>query len=96
MEEIIGFMGRAVGVSLGVGAIKAVSGGLRPILRDVVRAGVVVGEGVQAVAAGTLGLVAGAVIEANQEISKDRTPSRRREGTRKRGTETRQIAIVKD
>jgi hypothetical protein len=96
MDEIIGFMGRAVGVSLGVGAIKAVSGGVRPILRDVVRAGVVIGEGVQAVAAGTLGLVAGAALEANQELSKERNRARRGENSGKQGGETRKIAIVKD
>jgi len=96
MDEIIGFMGRAVGVSLGVGAIKAVSGGLQPILRDVVRAGVVIGEGVQAVAAGTLGLVAGAALEANQELSKGRNRERRGESGGKQDGETRKIAIVKD
>ena len=38
MEEIIGVVGFGLGASLGAGAVRLVGRGLRPAVRDVIRA----------------------------------------------------------
>ena len=40
MEEILAFLGFSLGASLGVGAVRTLTDGSRPVLREVLKAGI--------------------------------------------------------
>ena len=40
MEEILGFLGFSLGASLGVGAVRTLADGSRPVVREVLKAGI--------------------------------------------------------
>jgi len=51
MEEALGIIGFSFGASIGIGAVRQIAGGSRPLLRDVLKMGIRVWDGVAGVAA---------------------------------------------
>jgi len=46
MEEVLGIVGFGLGASLGMSIVRTAGGGLRPLLRGVMKAGIAVGDAV--------------------------------------------------
>ncbi|MBV9327240.1 MAG: hypothetical protein JO352_26115 [Chloroflexi bacterium] len=51
MEQALGIIGFSFGASLGIGAVRQIAGGSRPLLRDVFKMGIRVWDGVAGAAA---------------------------------------------
>lgn len=50
MEEVLSVLGFSFGASLGVGAVRSVTAGSRPILRDILKTGIRVADAIAAAA----------------------------------------------
>ncbi len=96
MGALLGILGFGVGASLGIGAVGAVSGGLRPLLRGAVKAGIAVTETVQSVAASACETIAETAAEARQEMHPAEQEARRPKAprTRRRPEQTQRIEIA--
>jgi hypothetical protein len=73
MEAIAGALGFGLGATLGVGAARAVGGSLRPVAREVIRAGLVVGDTVRAAGERARETAAGAAAGARGELEQGPT-----------------------
>lgn len=99
MEEVVGILGFGLGASLGAGVVRAVGGGLRPLLRETLKAGITVGEGARSAMARAGDAVASATAEMREgwedlraEAMAERAAAREQTPP---GTEPRKIEIVK-
>ena len=100
MEEVLAVMGFGVGASLGMGIVRALSGGVRPVVKEVIKAGMAVSDFGRAASSG-VGEKASAVKaetgERLQELHAEAVAERG--ATKSRGRTTagpRKIAIAKD
>jgi len=90
VEAIIGVIGFSLGASLGMGAVRAVGGGLRPVARRAIRAGLAAGDAFQAAGGRARETVADLTAEARAEAAQARGTTR----TRRSGREAPQKIAV--
>jgi hypothetical protein len=79
MEEVVGFLGFSLGVAVAGSLVRSFSGGLRPVAKSVIRAGIVATDAVTATATRAGSAVAGMAAEARDEgagaaTDRDATP----------------------
>lgn len=79
MEEVLAILGFSLGASLGIGAVRSVSEGSRPILRDVLKAGIRAWDGM----ANAASAARGEAEQASQQQTAARSRGRRRPEPRK-------------
>ncbi|MBV8718255.1 MAG: hypothetical protein JO020_24995 [Chloroflexi bacterium] len=72
MEEILGILGFSFGASMGIGVVRSVVGGSRPVLRDVLKMGIRAWDG-----------VAGAAAAARDDAAPTAEPAAPRAGRRR-------------
>jgi hypothetical protein len=100
MEGFLGFLGFSLGASLGIAAVRTLGGGVRPILREAIKAGLIVGETARSAGARAGQAVSGATADARDSLGDLHAEARaERAATRARETrsrEPRKILIAKD
>jgi len=74
MEELLGIVGFSLGASLGVGAVRSLGDGSRPVLREMIKAGIRAWDGLAAVG----NAARESQSEAQAEQSQTRARNRRR------------------
>ncbi len=89
MQGILSFLGFSLGASLGAGLVNALSHGVRPALRETIKAGIVASEGVRSAATEVRSTVSDLRDEAVAERANE---TRRRRGNQ----EPRKINIARD
>jgi hypothetical protein len=69
MEGVLEVLGFGVGASIGMTVIRAATGGLRPALREVIKAGLTVTDAAQALVSHTSARVTTAASEAKETVT---------------------------
>ena len=77
MEEVLGILGFSFGASVGIGAVRSISDGSRPILRDVLKAGIRAWDAIGNSAQAARGEVARAGAEAADKRARRRAAPRK-------------------
>jgi hypothetical protein len=78
VEGVLGLVGFSLGASIGMSLVRAASGGVRPFAREVVRAGLAVGDAVSGLAGGartTLGDLRAEVAAERDATARGREPA---------------------
>ncbi len=83
MEEIIGFLGFSLGASIAVSAVRTISGGSRPVVREVFKTGIRAWDTIAQAGGAAREGVAGLRTEARQEQEQQRARARRRTQSQK-------------
>jgi len=102
VEGILAFLGFSFGASLGVGAVRMAGGGPKAAARELIRAGLAVGEAVQSVANQAVELASDLAAEAEQTAGELRDEARdeakrpRSAASRRRTAEPRRIQIARE
>jgi hypothetical protein len=78
VEELLGFFGFSLGASLGAGAVRTLAGGSRPVVREVIKAGIRAWDGLADVRGAARESLASMQADARAEQAQTRARSRRR------------------
>lgn len=72
MDTVLEFLGFSVGASLGIGVVRSLSGGLRPLLRGTMKAGLAAVDAVSSTAASASRGAASAVPDTGADNNEPR------------------------
>lgn len=95
MEEIVGFLGFSLGVTLAGGVVRSLSGGLRPLARGAIKAGLMATDMVTSTVAKAGSAVAGTAAEARENLGDLRAEAKAGEA-QPSDTAPRQIIIARE
>jgi len=100
MEGILSILGFSLGASLGMGVVRAVGGGPRPVLREVMKAGMAVTDIAKAAGSRVSDTMSSAATDARESLDGVRTEAtQEKSGRRSRAradSEPRKIVIAKE
>lgn len=96
MEQVLSILGFSLGASVGMGIVRGLGGGARPLLVQLFRAGIAAGEMTRIAASRAGSTVSGATAEARESLNDLRAEAAaERETARARRRGPRKIEIVR-
>src|SRR5438132_14367580 len=96
MEEVLGLLGFSLGASVGMSVVRGLGGGMRPVMVQLLRAGLAAGDTVRGAASRAGGAVTSATAEARENLGDLRAEAvAERNAARSRRSRPRKIAIAR-
>lgn len=96
MEELLGIVGFGIGASLSMAALRAVGSGARPVLREVMKAGIVATDAVRSAASNAGGTLSQLTTEARESVADLRAEVRAERDVVRTPAEPQKIVIARE